>query len=875
MAISVEARTEIIGLVVGMFGAAPGASVLSSLVAASESGSTISQIAANLSNTVEFKSIYPTFLTNGEYAKKVVANLLTEASVDAKAEAEAVLTAALNGGMTRSVAMVEAIKFVSATANDNAVFGTSAAAFDNKVEVAIYYSVEKQQSGSSLEALQNVVGGVTSTAASVTAAKSSIDGTSNVGTVFSLTPGADTSTGLSGDDTFNALSIKADGAASNTFTAFDAIDGGSGNDTLNIYTTAAENTAFPASATVKNVETVNIYNSAAAAALADASKFEGVTALWQIGAAVAAVTNLGEATTAGFKDAGAVALTTTSTAASTTAKIAVNGVNEGASIVANGGTATNTLTITGTVKDTNADGAVAKLGVDFKAVVAQTALTVNSAINATLTASTATGLKSIDASGSTGAIAFTGGTGVGTIKSGSGGDTISVSTTTSSTLAAVVETGAGNDGITVATTGTGTTTVDSGAGKDTVTVNSVGSGKVSISTGADDDKVTLTNGIDSVKTTDVLDGGDGSDTLSIAGKTFDAEDYIVLTDVIKNFEVLQLTSAGTVDASKLAAYTQFVTTAGSSTFTKVAAAQTLKVTAGVTASASGYVAPAGAAKSGTLAGTLNITADGTGAVVANAEIVNLTITPVTDKDGAVDNTAITLTGDAKTVNVTLNATSDSNNTAVTTDDVLETSQLIFTNVDAVAGNDAMTTLTVSGNGTATVTNADSTGLVTVDASGLASKTVSGAIATGLVYVTTNTASESVTLGAGKDSVTITGSTFLKSDTISGLTLVDNAAVAGTQVDAAKSDALIVKSNNGTTMGTFVKTTTTAASLNLALVDLAASANDKLVFQFGGDTYIYADVANTGAAGDNILNDTDVLIKLTGAVDLDLLVSALG
>jgi hypothetical protein len=71
MAITVEQRTSIIELVVGMFGAAPGASVLSDLVAAYEAGATLKQIAANLANTNEFKGIFPTFLTNGEFATKL------------------------------------------------------------------------------------------------------------------------------------------------------------------------------------------------------------------------------------------------------------------------------------------------------------------------------------------------------------------------------------------------------------------------------------------------------------------------------------------------------------------------------------------------------------------------------------------------------------------------------------------------------------------------------------------------------------------------------------------------------------------------------------------------------------------------------------
>ena len=279
MAITVEARTEIISLVVGMFGAAPGASVLSSLVASYESGSTISQIAANLSATAEFKSIYPTFLTNGEYATKVVANLLTEASVEAKAEAVAVLTAALNGGMTRSTAMVEAIKFVGATATTNATFGTSAAAFDNKVAVAVYYSVDKQLSGDSLAALQSVISSVTSSAATVTAANAKSDGTSTVGTTFTLTIGVDALTGGAGDDTFVG-NVNTTPAA--TLSALDNIDGGAGQDTLTVSDPSNTAYTFPTSATIKNIETINIVHAADNAGddvVVDVSNVTGVKTL--------------------------------------------------------------------------------------------------------------------------------------------------------------------------------------------------------------------------------------------------------------------------------------------------------------------------------------------------------------------------------------------------------------------------------------------------------------------------------------------------------------------------------------------------------------------------------------------------------------------
>jgi hypothetical protein len=74
------------------------------------------------------------------------------------------------------------------------------------------------------------------------------------------------------------------------------------------------------------------------------------------------------------------------------------------------------------------------------------------------------------------------------------------------------------------------------------------------------------------------------------------------------------------------------------------------------------------------------------------------------------------------------------------------------------------------------------------------------------------------------------------------------------------------------MASTVKTfTTTQSSLGLALVDAAASAKgNDLVFAWGGDTYIYHD---TGL--NNVLDDSDIVVKLTGTVDLKALILVLG
>ena len=142
MAITVEQRTSIIELVVGMFGAAPGASVLSDLVAAYEAGQSLKQIAANLAKTNEFKGIFPTFLTNAEFATKVVNQLVGTEVVQAEKDAAVTeLTAMLNGGASRSSVFVDAIA------------------------------------------------GVTSVASTVTTAKATADGTASAGSTFTLTTG--------------------------------------------------------------------------------------------------------------------------------------------------------------------------------------------------------------------------------------------------------------------------------------------------------------------------------------------------------------------------------------------------------------------------------------------------------------------------------------------------------------------------------------------------------------------------------------------------------------------------------------------------------------------------------------------------------------
>ncbi len=289
MAITVEARTSLVELVVGMFGAAPGASVLSDLVAAYEAGATLKQIAANLANTNEFKGIFPTFLTNAEFATKVVDQLVgTEVVAAEKAAAVTTLTGMLNAGASRSSVFVDAIAAVNAVTSTNTAWANAGAAFDNKVAAAVYYSVDKQLSGSTLAGLQAIVSTVTSSAATLTASKASSDGTSTAGQTFQLTTGANTFTGGAGDDTFQAF--EATGAAA-TWTVGDSVTGGAGNDLLDVILTG--NITVPLSSVVTGVETLKA--TSGGTVTINSTTFTGLTSLQATG--VGTVTLTGAATT--------------------------------------------------------------------------------------------------------------------------------------------------------------------------------------------------------------------------------------------------------------------------------------------------------------------------------------------------------------------------------------------------------------------------------------------------------------------------------------------------------------------------------------------------------------------------------------------------
>ena len=178
MALSAEARAEIISLIVGMFNAAPGNAVLNELADLIEGGATLGQIAESLANTEVFHLVYPDSLSNGEFADAFVNNILSETSQEIRDSLIGDVEAILDSGTSRGGLMVLAIQLLREVDSDDEVFGASAAKFNNKVDVATYYSEDRGLSGADLDSLQAVLLNVSNLAESVVTAKQQID-TSN------------------------------------------------------------------------------------------------------------------------------------------------------------------------------------------------------------------------------------------------------------------------------------------------------------------------------------------------------------------------------------------------------------------------------------------------------------------------------------------------------------------------------------------------------------------------------------------------------------------------------------------------------------------------------------------------------------------------
>lgn len=708
------------------------------------------------------------------------------------------------------------------------------------------------------------------------------------GKTFVLTTSADPLVGTGKNDHFVAnLAVNpSTGAATNeTLSAFDTINGGKGNDALTFYT--ATGTALP-TATITNVETINVISSAAATA--NVENIVGVTKVTAkaVGAAASVTTKsnvtsvevTGTATTVGVSDTG-----TPTTTADKLSSVSVKG-SPGAITIGSDALTTLNLDTTASVATVTAAAGTRELTVNAKNVTGTAGVVDATAtsVNVNFTAGTANVLDltavaaktvNLDAkSGTKSTLTATTWTVAETLTSKAAGQ-ITFDASTTATLTKIDAAAAtGNQLFTIAATAVNVTT---GSGNDTITQTAALGATQKINTGAGDDIVTLGGTLTAGA---VVDGGAGIDTLSITAATANAATEGVEELVFSNFEKLGLDATAAVTAVDLTKFDDinYVISAGTT------ATNTLAITnfrSGGTFEQTALIAAA--------TGAVTLTVDG--AATSTSDTFNL----VVKSDGAVTNAAAINLDKIETINVT---TADAT-TATPTAAAIDT--MILNAADA-------TSIVVTGNNGISFATSAAAKVTNFDASGIKANDSLDTDATlAVTFTSTNntvTANVTITGGAGND--TLTGGAA--NDTINGGagkdTIIggagndilnggagDDTLTGGAGIDkltgGAGKDKFVMTTvaANGTSYDTITdleigetitfsaavtlnKTAITIASPNAVFQDYldaatAGSATNSVSwFQFGGNTYLVQDIA----AGATFTNGTDNVVEITGLKD---------
>lgn len=729
----------------------------------------------------------------------------------------------------------------------------------------------------------------------------------NPGETFTLTTGVDNLVGTAGDDVFSAVT---DAAGESVLGAFDSIDGGAGNDTLNITdtaTVAAGNFSFPADFSMKSVENVTIATTGAIdidlSDNADVVSIKGdargtanstVTAsgntdvaLTVAGAATATV-NGGKAVsvTAGtgatsvtgdsltsvtIKGGGAATIDNTAAdTMHTSAKgtiltsVVLDGVDGDSAIKGEGLTdvtvkgassASRTVTITNAKEDHSLTVHVDGTGYQANGTEAQTIIVDANATSMTVEASGEKSSLALTGSAKLENLTITGDAAL-TLKANNLNSlkTIDGSAANGALIlgdlnAATVDvqTGSGNDSFTI--NATKKVTVDAGAGNDVVTLGDAIAAGSSIDLGAGDDTLLSDSGSVAASTKDattVIDGGDGFD--SVSASLINAGNAAQF----HNFEALDLTAAVTgfdFDLLTNSAIEALTLSGNNSTAT------INNVAAGVDLRVSGNNAAA--------------------------------MTTINVKDAA--------SGDADAFSVTLNETADAAATAKLTINGIENLTVESTGVGdgqntLQVTDGALQTLTITGSQDLALTFVGING--TNGADGGAVNLIDGSAATGNLDIkTANVIADSklgltVKTGSGDDIITLGGKASV--DAGAGDDTIISSAQGGTFTGGDGKDIFNVSlakgSDNMVTITDFVAGTdkltfadkgqetftkadvsdaqSLAAALNAAAAGVDAVNGVLSWFQYGGNTYIVQDLSTQ-----NTFQDTDIVVKLVGEHDL--------
>jgi len=493
-------RVELVRVTKALFDAAPGYTYLTAF---EEAAGQLGGVAGVVNALLPFATDKP---NDAEaVADLIVNNLKLTGDVATAAKDYLVAQFQANPGNFGQV-IVDAMNALATLVYDP-VFGPAAQAFNASIAKAYAYSIDSANSTTDLTTLQ-----------AADEVETDESGQPVVpGQTFTLTTGVDNITGTSGNDTF----IIDNTQAAKQLSVADQIDGAAGTDVAKIYQASGDAIdAVPLSA-FSNVEKFYINNGTLTGGeTLDISGKTEVTSL-----EIDSPTAIADNATFTIKGATGQSVTLKNIDGSTGGNddiLKVSGItditisgwaNTDQTVLDIGGTDTAvTLTSTGKAstlkKITNSGNKLESLTIkgDADLTANDAAVSFAAGKKSTVDASAFTGKLDLDLSGNQ--LDFTGGSGDTTIVAGSTDDTIT--------------TGAGNDNVT------------SGGGNDT------------IKTGAGNDTIKMTDSTTSNLTKDdVIDGGDGIDTIVVTETTLGANDKANAAGV-SNVEVIDTDAAADV-----------------------------------------------------------------------------------------------------------------------------------------------------------------------------------------------------------------------------------------------------------------------------------------------------------------------------------------
>lgn len=735
----------------------------------------------------------------------------------------------------------------TAIANKLSAATTFTTALNTSAEIIGYSGTDAAASG------RTYLAAVTDVAATLTTATAGVDaavaaavaaGTASAGSTFTLTTGVDNITGTSGNDTFNAfVGRDNDYNDASTLTVIDTINGGAGIDTLKLLVSYD----YTIDAKMTGVEIISARMVDGTDASIDFANITGVTTVeikdtnsdwgqingWNVADAISTYkfTNVARQTdsvsiTMEFNNN---VFTGSADAINVVLDKAGNSIEDGwANLYLYNNDGKSVIEVMNVESKGSDNQLYTYDGWNGDSVLNTVNVTGTAALN--LDISNQDVLATVNAAAFNGGLSFYGYSAVDmTVTTGAGKDVINLQW---SSMNNTISTGDGNDIITI---GTGKDTVNAGAGND------------------------LVRTFGNLATGDLLDGGDGTDTLgmtsaaAVTASGLTGAASTAYQALFSNFEKLAIGTAlgGNINLAKFDAMQSLL-------LNGVAAAVT------VTGLSTGASIESIAAHGGDLAVTLT-NATGTADVLnlklnaaaasadfwainaAGVETVNINSTTTNTIPANVTNTLDLLATAHTTLNVTGNAELDLSGVALTSVKTVAGAAFNAGLTVDLTGNANDTTVTL-GNGVNNVTGGD-----------------------GKDTITTGSKADSIDGGAGNDTISSGGGTDtltggLGLDTLTGGAGVDRftytaaAESQGVTVDVITdftvgvTGDIIDLSSVLTGVATFAGT---ASGYGAVLTSLTAGGNATVVFD-SSTSMLYVDVT-----GDGVLDNTDMAIQLTG------------